>query len=100
MFANGLTDFRNDALNAGVVQLVHVVGMIIQDSEGQQRGICFRGVNLQWNTRNVRLVFTNTQYRRAASRKHVSHFKHLVDVFHSHAGDVVQQRGAVLVHLG
>lgn len=31
---------RKDVLNANVVQLVSLGGVVIQDREGQQRGVC------------------------------------------------------------
>lgn len=38
---------RNDLPNANVVQLVYLCGVIIQDGERQQHGICCRVVNLK-----------------------------------------------------
>lgn len=40
MFADGLTDMRNDVLNANVIQLICLARIIVEDREGQQRGIC------------------------------------------------------------
>lgn len=44
---DSLTDMRNDSLNANIVQLVCLDRIVIQDGEGQQRGICCRVVNLK-----------------------------------------------------
>lgn len=92
---------RNDMLNAYVIQLVCLGRIIIQDREGQQHGVCCRGVNLQRITRKITLTFTDMQCcRYITCQKHMVNFKHLVNVFNSHTGDLVQQRRAVLIYLG
>lgn len=39
VFTAHLTDMRNDVLNASIIQLVYLGGIIIQDREGHQQGI-------------------------------------------------------------